>query len=103
MMRQEQDPAPSVLTARPELPKAVDGVISKALAKQPIDRYQSAGELSSDLMKAASLEAISDPALRAVAAAQTVPNTPVGAVDDADEATLVRPRHRPHRQACLEL
>ncbi|HZI46786.1 MAG TPA: protein kinase [Pyrinomonadaceae bacterium] len=92
MMRQVQDPAPSVLTARPELPKAVDGVISKALAKQPIDRYQSAGELSSDLMKAASLEAMSDPALRAVAAAQTVPNTPVGAVDDADEATLVRPR-----------
>ena len=92
MMKQVQDPAPSVLTVRPDLPQAVDGVISKALAKQPIDRYQSAGELSSDLMKAASLEATSDPALRAVAAAQTVRNTPVSAIDDAEEATVIRPR-----------
>lgn len=92
MMKQVQDQAPSVLSARPELPEAVDGVIRKALAKQPIDRYQSAGELSSDLMKAASIEAMSDPALRAVAAAQTVPNAPVATVDDADEATVVRAR-----------
>jgi serine/threonine-protein kinase len=92
MMKQVQDPAPSVLSARSDLPPAVDGVIKKALAKQPIDRYQSAGELSSDLMKAASMEAMSDPALRALVAAQTVPNIPVPAVDDADEATLVRPR-----------
>ena len=93
MMKQVQDPAPSVLSVRPDLPEAVDGVIKKALAKQPIDRYQSAGELSSDLMKAASIETASDPALAAVAAAQTVPNAPVvDVLDDADEATLVRPR-----------
>src|SRR5262249_21256051 len=92
MMKQVQDPVPSVLSARSDIPEAVDGVIKKALAKQPIDRYQSAGELSSDLMKAASMEAMSDPALRALVAAQTVPNTPVPAVDDTDEATVVRPR-----------
>ena len=93
MMKQVQDPAPSVLAARPDLPEAVSGVIRKALAKQPIDRYQSAGELSSDLLKAASLEAASDPALAALSAAQTVPNTPVTATaDDADEVTVVRPR-----------
>src|SRR5512133_1612052 len=56
MMKQVQDPVPSVLSLRPELPKTVEGVIKKALAKQPIDRYQSAGELSSDLIKAASVE-----------------------------------------------
>jgi serine/threonine-protein kinase len=93
MMKQVQDPAPSVLAVRRDLPEAVDGVIKKALAKQPIDRYQSAGELSSDLLKAASMESPSNPALAAVVAADTVPNAPVvTAVDDADEATVVRPR-----------
>ena len=93
MMKQVQDPAPSVLSVRPDLPESVDGVIKKALAKQPIDRYQSAGELSSDLMRAASIESTSNPALAAVTAAETVPNAPVvSAVDDADEATVVRPR-----------
>jgi len=93
MMKQVQDPAPSVLSSRPELPRTVEGVIQKALAKQPIDRYQSAGELSSDLMKAASVESASDPALAALAVAQTVPNAPaVGTLEDADEVTVVRPR-----------
>ena len=90
MMKQVQDPAPSVLSSRPDLPAAVNGIIQRALAKQPIDRYQSAGELSADLLAAASIESASNPALAAVAAAQTVPNAPV--MDDADEATLVRPR-----------
>jgi serine/threonine-protein kinase len=93
MMKQVQDPAPSVLSSRPELPRTVEDVVKRALAKQPIDRYQSAGELSSDLMKAASVESASDPALAALAVAQTVPNAPaVGALDDADEVTVVRPR-----------
>jgi len=93
MMKQVQDPAPSVLSSRPKLPRTVEDVVKRALAKQPIDRYQSAGELSSDLMKAASVESASDPALAALAVAQTVPNAPaVGALDDADEVTVVRPR-----------
>ena len=93
MMKHVQDPAPSVLSSRPELPRTVEGVIQKALAKQPTDRYQSAGELSSDLIKAASVESASDPALAALAVAQTVPNAPaVGTLEDADEVTVVRPR-----------
>jgi eukaryotic-like serine/threonine-protein kinase len=93
MMKQVQDSAPSVLSARPDLPRTVDGVIKRALAKQPVDRYPSAGELSLDLMKAATMEAASDPVLAAVGAAQTVPNTPVTAVaDDGEEVTVVRPR-----------
>ena len=93
MMKQVQDAAPSVLSSRPELPRTVEGVINKALAKQPIDRYQSAGELSADLMNAASIASASDPALAALAAAPTVPNAPaVRALEDADEITVVRPR-----------
>jgi serine/threonine-protein kinase len=93
MMKQVQDPVPSVLSSRPELPETVEAVIKRALAKQPIDRYQSAGDLSADLMKAASIESASDPSLAAVAVAQTVPNAPViGGLQDADEVTVVRPR-----------
>jgi len=87
MMKQVQDPPPSVLEARPELPVAVSSVISKALAKQPADRFESAGELSKALTEAAS--AAESPQL--IAAPVTVPNIPVAPFDD-DEATLVRPR-----------
>jgi YVTN family beta-propeller protein len=38
-------PPPSVSTESPDLPKQIDEVVSKALAKSPEDRYQSAGEL----------------------------------------------------------
>jgi len=87
MMKQVQDPPPSVLEARPDLPVAVSSVISKALAKQPADRFESAGELSKALTEAAS--AAESPQL--IAAPVTVPNIPVAPFDD-DEATLVRPR-----------
>ena len=40
------DPPPSMLDVRPELPRALDDVVRKALAKAPEDRYGSAGELA---------------------------------------------------------
>lgn len=87
MMQQVQDPPPSVLDARPELPVAVSSVIGKALAKQPTDRQQTAGELAQALKDAAT--AGESPLV--LAAPATVPNIPVAPFDD-DEATLVRPR-----------
>ena len=95
MMKQVQDPPPSVLASRSQLPAAVDGVIKRALAKQPIDRFQSAGELSAGLADAASDEAAAEaPVLAGVAA--TSPNTPISVpaavADDLDEETVVRPR-----------
>jgi serine/threonine protein kinase len=44
---------PPLQTLRPELPPAVQAVIAKALAKQPEDRYQSAGQLVADFRAAA--------------------------------------------------
>jgi serine/threonine protein kinase len=46
LLKHLQDPAPSVLVARPELPPGVGEVLSRVLAKAPSDRYSSAGELA---------------------------------------------------------
>src|SRR5256714_1325836 len=87
MMKQVQDPPPSVLEARPDLPAAVAEVVMRALAKQPSDRFRSAGEFSAALSEGAADAA----AAPVVAAPETVPNAPVEAID-ADETTLVQPR-----------
>ena len=40
------DPPPSASAQRPELPGGVDQVIEKAMAKRPVDRFATAGELA---------------------------------------------------------
>jgi serine/threonine-protein kinase len=94
MMKQVQEPPPSLLSSRSELPAAVDQVIKRALAKQPVDRFQSAGELSVALADAA-IQPEHASAGAIVAAPATVPNPPVPAQvdgDDDDAVTVVRPR-----------
>jgi serine/threonine-protein kinase len=90
MMKQVQDEPPSLSEARRDLPAAVAAVVSRALAKQPDDRFKSAGELSKALAEASELETGA-----AVAGAPvTVANAPVVApADDLDEETIVTPRH----------
>jgi serine/threonine protein kinase len=46
LLQHLQDPPPSVLDARPDLPKAVADVIAKALVKDPAERFRTAGELA---------------------------------------------------------
>jgi serine/threonine protein kinase len=46
LLKHLQEPAPSVLEARPELPPAVGDVIARVLVKDPAERYGSAGELA---------------------------------------------------------
>ncbi|HEX8969023.1 MAG TPA: serine/threonine-protein kinase [Chloroflexota bacterium] len=46
LLRHLQDPAPSVLEARPDLPPGVGDVLARALVKDPAERYASAGELA---------------------------------------------------------
>jgi serine/threonine-protein kinase len=87
MMKQVQDPPPSVLTARADLPPALGSVVDKALAKQPSDRYQTAGALSQALS-----EAIAGDGASTIASPATVANAAVAAAFDDDEATLVRAR-----------
>jgi serine/threonine-protein kinase len=47
-----QDPVPLVTGMRPDLPAAVDGVIARALAKSPADRYSRCGEFAAALQEA---------------------------------------------------
>jgi len=98
MMKQVQDAPPSILDARPGLPEAIGKVIERSLAKQPGDRFQTAGALSQALAAAAA------GASAEIAAPTTVANAPI-AIDDDDEVTVVRPRTddevtvvQPHRE-----
>ncbi|MAQ18128.1 MAG: hypothetical protein CMN30_25445 [Sandaracinus sp.] len=40
-----EDPVPSVRALRPDVPESLDAVVGKALAKDPDDRYATAGEM----------------------------------------------------------
>ncbi len=71
MMKHLQEPPPSVLEERKDLPPEVGKVIARALAKRPEERFQSAGELSKALEAAAAGEVQA----AALAAASTNPAT----------------------------
>jgi serine/threonine protein kinase len=48
-------PAPSASTRRHELPTAVDGVLARALAKDPADRHATCGQFAAELAEALGL------------------------------------------------
>ncbi|HEX8845072.1 MAG TPA: protein kinase [Pyrinomonadaceae bacterium] len=105
MMKHLQEAPPSVLEERKDLPAAVGRVVSRAMAKRPEDRFQTVGELSEEFNSAAEGK---EPAAAAAAdAGAGSPDrstnrivVPTGsneaprdtASEDADEATVVRPR-----------
>jgi serine/threonine-protein kinase len=68
-------PPPSVSAVAPDLSPAFDGVVAKAMAKQPDDRYLSAGDLGRAAVAAAQGQALSRTE-RNVAAGPAAPSTP---------------------------
>ena len=46
VVKQITDPVPHILDVNPNLPAAVEAIIEKAMAKNPADRFATAGELS---------------------------------------------------------
>ncbi|HXL81720.1 MAG TPA: serine/threonine-protein kinase [Pyrinomonadaceae bacterium] len=98
MVKQMQQPAPSILNERSDVPPAVAQVVARALEKLPHDRYASAGELIDDLTIAAGMEPV---AARPNSKPLAVPTGSGGLVnDDLDEETVVRkrittPMHKP--------
>ena len=93
MMKQVGDEPPSILDQRPDLPVSIDNLIKKALAKQPSERFQTAGALSEALTQAAD-EAGAAVSAKPAPVADTVSIAPIGlAADDLDEETVARPRN----------
>jgi serine/threonine-protein kinase len=117
MMKHLQEPPPSVLEERRDLPAGVGRVVARALAKRPEDRYQTAGELSEALALVASDEAAVAAAAAAAAAEQrggrvdtnrivvpTAPNEPARTTDNEEyeEATVVSGEVRAARRSRTE-
>jgi eukaryotic-like serine/threonine-protein kinase len=89
MMKHLQDPVPSVLEERDDLPAAVGRVVARAMAKAPADRYQTVAELVEDLSIASGMTIN-----RGVSSGLTTPSAGVRS-DDPDEVTMVRRREEP--------
>jgi len=95
MLKHLQDPVPSILEERNDLPVAIGRVISRAMAKVPENRYQSIEELLEDLTIAAGMT-VGPIANSRDAGGSRVTNAQMSApTDDADEVTIVRPREEP--------
>lgn len=97
MMKHLQEPVPSVLVERSDLSGAVGRVISRAMAKNPDDRYQNVSELVDDLTIAAGIEAGVTPPVPASSAANRIvvpTRTSILSENDEgeDEVTVVRQR-----------
>ncbi|MBT8241608.1 MAG: protein kinase [Acidimicrobiia bacterium] len=61
--RQLNDPIPLARVMRPELPAGVDTVLQRATAKNPRDRFASAGELAASLAAAVGLDGVETKAI----------------------------------------
>jgi serine/threonine-protein kinase len=96
MLKHLQESPPSVLDERPELPASLGSIVSRALAKHPENRYQSAGELVVDLTATVAAEPTP---VQSNSAPQDQVNVVSGdnspTADDVDEETIVRPRVNP--------
>jgi hypothetical protein len=90
MMKHLQEPVPSVLEERDDLPAAVGRVVTRAMAKLPANRYQNVAELLEDLTIASGMTFYR-------AAPSVVTNTPTDQpkLDEPDEVTVVRVREAP--------
>jgi serine/threonine protein kinase len=92
MLKHLQEPAPSVLDERDDVPPSVATVIARALAKEPGSRYQTVNELVDDFTVAAGME----PTAHSSSAEHKRVVVPVDAtaaeIDESDEETLVRKR-----------
>ena len=93
MMKHLQEPVPSVLEERGDLPPSVGHIIARAMAKVPGNRYQHITDVLEDLMIAAGAPGRSVPA--SVNAENRVTTPRINTADDADEITVVRARQIP--------
>lgn len=96
MLKHLQEPAPSLLAERPDVPGALAHVVMRAMAKLPEDRYQSVEDLVEDLTMAAGMEANAMSSVAGAAGNRIIVPTQAGPrrgpAEDLDEETMVLPR-----------
>ena len=93
MMKHLQEPVPSVLEERSDLPASLGRVIARAMAKLPANRYQTVAELIEDLTIASGTAQFAPVPAPVVANVPPGSSVPVG--DEPDEVTVVRTRQEP--------
>jgi serine/threonine-protein kinase len=91
MMKHLQEPVPSVLDERSDVPPTIARVIARAMAKLPANRYQTITELVEDLTIASGLAQFAPVPAKMATPEVTAPH----ASDEADEVTMVRTRQAP--------
>ena len=91
MMKQLQEPVPSVLDERNDVPPPIARVVARAMAKVPSNRYQSVSELVEDLTIASGM-IMPVPIAPATNTASTSAATTMS--HDLDEVTVVRAREQ---------
>lgn len=90
MMKHLQEPAPSVLAERTDVPEAVGVVVARAMEKLPENRYKTVGELVEDFTMATGMEANGSP--QSSRPIVTTTSATHDLIDERDEETLVRRR-----------
>lgn len=90
MMKHLQEPVPSVLEEREDVPPAVGRVVARAMAKVRDNRYQNVAELVEDLNIAAGMHLT-----RTASPGVTSTSGPLESSDGADEVTMLRMREEP--------
>src|SRR6185369_10044997 len=88
MMKHLQDPVPSVMEERSDVPASVARVVARAMAKVPRNRYQNVAELVEDLTIASGMT------IHRLGPQEPVLPSPM-VHDEPDEVTVVRPREVP--------
>jgi serine/threonine-protein kinase len=90
MMKHLQEPVPSVLEERSDLPASVARVVARAMAKVRDNRYQTVAELVEDLTIAAGMTIHRIGPVNVTNTSETLVR-----VEEPDEVTVVRPREAP--------
>ncbi len=89
MMKHLQDPVPSVMEERTDVPASVARVVARAMAKVRDNRYQTVAELIEDLTIAAGMT------IHRIGPVTPSAEQPASVPDDPDEVTMVRARAEP--------
>ncbi|MFE9956235.1 Stk1 family PASTA domain-containing Ser/Thr kinase [Micromonospora sp. NPDC005299] len=91
----ETPPTPS--TINPDVNPAVDAIVLKALSKNPLNRYQSAGEMRADLLRAAAGRPVL--ATPVMPAEETMPMAPHAAGGGYQQTQVMGPQTRQQQPA----